>query len=346
MWSLSKRFKDICGFGLLLLLFSSGVGAQGQVPNLPPAESAIQQIKKAVVFIVGSQLANGVPASTAGTGFLVFLPEPKLGDDKGYVWLVTCDHVLRSLQPDGSPGSYYSSVLVRYNTRKPDASGLRQFEWIQIPVIDSKGNLLWYSDPSDPSADVAMTPIPLNTDIADVKWLPPAMLLDKEQLKKQAIDENDEILFAGLFDWDPGSRKNYPIVRHGKIALIPEERVPLARGPDPPTAEIYLAEVTSFGGNSGSPVFVRLGGVRETLNGPTLTGYSYYLLGVMKGFFPEAAPVAVETKISQGVSAQNSGIAMVVPAFKIQAILASPAARARIDEFMKVETQKPAPRPN
>ncbi|HYL85785.1 MAG TPA: hypothetical protein VE263_16260 [Candidatus Angelobacter sp.] len=341
----SEWQKHIFSFGLSLLMCPSGVVAQEQSQKLPPTQSAIQQIKKAVVFIVGGQLVNGIPASTAGTGFLVFLPEPKLGSDRGLVWIVTCDHVLRAPQPDGNPGPYYPSVLVRYNTLKPDASGLREFDWIQIPVLDGKGNFLWYQDPTDPSADIAMTLIPIDMRVADVKWLPLAMFLDKEQLKKQAIDENDEILFTGLFDWDPGSRKNYPIVRHGKIALIPEERVPLARGADPPTAEIYLAEVTSFGGNSGSPVFVRLGGVRETLSGPTLTGYSYYLLGVMKGFFPEAAPVAVETKISQGISAQNSGIAMVVPAFKIQAILASPAVRARVDEIAQTEGQKPAPKP-
>jgi hypothetical protein len=83
----------------------------------------------------------------------------------------------------------------------------------------------------------------------------------------------------------------------------------------------------SFGGNSGSPVFLRIGGIRE---GPTnsLEGYSYYLLGVMKGFFPEAMPFELDLAQIPGQTAQNSGIAAVVPADKILHILGSPRAQA------------------
>jgi hypothetical protein len=341
------RYRILFLANFLLLTLCGRLNAQVQPRSSAQPESKIQQIKKSVVFIVGNEIVNSAPRSTAGTGFLIFVPEPRLSNNLGGVWLVTCDHVIRSTQPDGSPGPYYKAVSVRYNTRVADSSGTRQFDWLQMPVLDGNGNLLWYRNPNDPSSDVAMSPINLSPEIADVKWIGTNMLLSKEEIQERAIDENDEILFTGLFDWDPGSRKNYPIVRHGKVALIPEERVPLARGPDPPTADVYLAEVMSFGGNSGSPVFVRLGGVRETPGGPVIvgtTGYSYLLLGIMKGFFPETAPVAVETKISLGVSAQNSGIAMVVPASEITVILKSPAARAWMDAAVQKELQKTVPK--
>jgi hypothetical protein len=83
-----------------------------------------------------------------------------------------------------------------------------------------------------------------------------------------------------------------------------------------------------------------LRGARETLKGPVLTRYSYLLLGIMKGFFPGAAPVVVGPKMPPGVIAQNSGIAMVVPASKIRDILKSLAVRARTDALLQQEMQK------
>jgi tetratricopeptide (TPR) repeat protein len=140
------------------------------------------------------------------------------------------------------------------------------------------------------------------------------------------VNENDEILFTGLFDWNPGAKKNYPIVRHGKLASLFEERIPLDRSNPSKTVEVHLADVMSFGGNSGSPVFLRLGGLREATN--ALTPYSYYLLGVMKGFFPEGLNFSIEVAEMKGSVAQNSGIAAIIPADKILNLLDSPRGRA------------------
>jgi len=109
--------------------------------------------------------------------------------------------------------------------------------------------------------------------------------------------------------------------------LLSQERIPLDKRHPDKTVDVYLADVMSFGGNSGSPVFLRIGGIRE---GPTnsLEGYSYYLLGVMKGFFPEAMPFELDLAQIPGQTAQNSGIAAVVPADKILHIIGSPRAQA------------------
>lgn len=61
--------------------------------------------------------------------------------------------------------------------------------------------------------------------------------------------------------------------------------------------------------------FLRLGGVRESID-VKLEGFSYYLLGVMSGYYPDQ-----ETQ-------QNSGIALIVPADKINDILASDLVKA------------------
>jgi hypothetical protein len=61
-------------------------------------------------------------------------------------------------------------------------------------------------------------------------------------------------------------------------------------------------------------------------------GYSYYLLGVMQGFFSEGEDILFDITASlHGTASQNSGIAGVIPAEKISEILATPRAKAKTD---------------
>lgn len=307
--------------------------APGAAPALP--EATIEQIKKSVVFIVGQYVENGSLKESAGTGFLIFVPEARLGPDRGYVWLVTSKHVLREPRPDGGEGPFFKQVLVRFNTKEPLAPDGRQFALNPLNVLDDKGDLAWFTDPNDDTVDLGLVSVWVDETKVDAVWIPTSMFVTKELIKTYAVSENDEILFAGLFNWYAGSMKNYPIVRHGKLALLPNERIPLNRERPELTADLYLAEITSFGGNSGSPVFLRLGGMREAAGQQHLEPYSYFLLGVMQGFFPEASPVAVEARQVHRIAAQNSGIAGVVPADKILHILQSPRAKAKMDELVR-----------
>jgi hypothetical protein len=138
------------------------------------------------------------------------------------------------------------------------------------------------------------------------------------------------VFFTGLYANYPGNKRNFPIVRHGKLALVTNERIPIDSRDHNKTEDLILAEVTSFGGNSGSPVFVRIGGIREGGTTP-LAGYSYYLLGVMQGFFSESADILFDITAMHGTVSQNSGIAAVIPAEKISQILATPRAKAMTD---------------
>ena len=268
-----------------------------------------------------------VPAEIAGTGFLISQPEPRLGPQGGISYLVTCKHMIQEPNPAGGieGGPYLQAVSVRLNRTAPDQDGT-QFALVPAPVVDNSGSLQWFIDPEDDTVDLAITPIGLGPQ-TEFKTIPTSMFATKDLIKQKGVNENDEILFAGLFTWYPGAKKNYPIVRHGKIALLSQERIPLDKRHPDKTVDVYLADVMSFGGNSGSPVFLRIGGIRE---GPTnsLEGYSYYLLGVMKGFFPEAMPFELDLAQIPGQTAQNSGIAAVVPADKILHILGSPRAQA------------------
>jgi len=129
----------------------------------------------------------------------------------------------------------------------------------------------------------------------------------KAVLNHIRANEDDDVIFSGLFLNFQGAMRNYPIVRHGKIAMLPDEKV-FFDETDPPQ-DLILAEVTSFGGNSGSPVFLEL----PLLRIPQIADAKrYYLLGVMKGFF--GAPNVP----------QNSGIAAIVPSEEIFQLLQTP----------------------
>ena len=318
------------GFVIMLFILISCTPALAQ-NTAPKNEIMIDQIKKTVVFLqtnwqepssqtVSDTKKQPLNKAQAGTGFLIFVSIPELGKDasghqRGLNFLVTAKHMIRQSTPDHKPGPYAKNVTVVFNNIAPrGASGELRDQW-NTDIIDSRGDLRWFVDTSDPVADVALRNVSIDANIVDFKTIPQDWFATKSFVSEKHISENDEVLFSGLFTAFSGSKRNYPVVRHGHLALLPGEDVPVDNDKPDKETQIYMAEVTSFGGNSGSPVFLRLGGVRESVD-VRLEGYDYHLLGVMSGYYPDA-----ETR-------QNSGIALVVPADKISDILASDLVKA------------------
>src|SRR5436309_3387462 len=85
------------------------------------------------------------------------------------------------------------------------------------------------------------------------------MFLTDKKIDDCFIGPGDEVFMTGLFTRLEGRSRNIPIVRMGKVAMMPgEEMLPDAkisgwRG----GIEAYLVEARSAGGMSGSPAFVR-----------------------------------------------------------------------------------------
>ena len=302
--------------------------------DAPQPELVIDQIKKTVVFIQTSWPDSTLPQiptaqnnqprfkSMVGTGFLIFVEIPEWGRDasgngRGVDFLVTAKHMIRQKMPDNQPGPYAKKLTIRFNTLNPvDASG-RRWSSLDCDILDERGDLVWFVDDKDPIADVALTPVYLG-DGAEFKTIPENSFATKSFIEEQHVNENDQIFFTGLFTEYFGAQKNYPVVRHGRLALLPGEDVAIDPSKPDKKSQIYLAEVTSFGGNSGSPVFLRLGALREGLQVDLRVGYTYRLLGVMRGF------------VSDEEAKQNTGIALVVPAEKIVEILSSDFVKAYI----------------
>ena len=264
-----------------------------------------------------------------GTGFFIFISVPELGKDasgssRGLEYLVTAKHMIRQKTPGDQPGPYATKMAVRFNTLEPiDASG-RHWKSSDLDILDTRGDLVWFVDDSDPVADVALIPVFLDRSV-EYKTIGQDSFATKSFVAEQHINENDEVLFTGLFTGYSGALKNYPVVRHGRLALLPGEDVSIDPTKPDKKSQIYLAEVTSFGGNSGSPVFLRIGALREGLSVNLTLGYKYYLLGVMRGFFSDE-----EAK-------QNTGIALVVPTDKIVETLSSDFVKAYIAKMVALD---------
>jgi hypothetical protein len=333
---------------LCLLFLTANASAQtnqtAQPKSEAPTKTPLEQIKNTVVFLEGTYKVPNpsnpqgppVDGQLSGTGFLLYVPVPRLGEDRGIEFLVTNRHMIREPDPQGNEGKgpYFRSMTMRINTRQPAPDG-SMMKRTPVPVVTDDGSLTWVVD-DDETVDLAITPLGMSHEMFDFNTIPTKLFATKDVLKSEGVNENDEILFSGLFAWSPGSKKNVPIVRHGRLARVLDEPIPLDRSHPEITSDVHLAEVMSFGGNSGSPVFLRIGGVREGTTA-TFGGYRYFLLGVMQGFFPEGTPVTVNVAQLHGVGAQNSGLAAVVPCDKILKLLDTPRIKAFEDRSVAIE---------
>jgi hypothetical protein len=333
---------------LTLTLCALGIDAQGD-PSTQPLP--IEQIKKTVLYLQGDfpchepHIENGVqtlaPDGTpvfdsvcpqVGTGFLVNYMMPELGPNRGIPLLVTSKHLIQHQRLGAPKGTmeYFDSIVVLANALKPNPFG-SYITAIQVTVKD-RGFLFCSIDNDDIDADVAVCPLSISDSEYDIEGLSPDMAVTRAKIHSLMLNETDEVLFSGLFLPYSGAKRNYPIVRHGRIALIPEEKIPWSTASgETSMQDLYLAELTSWGGNSGSPVFVRLSGVRE--QGGIMAGVQYHLLGIMQGYFNSDRPATLDTsQVTETAHVEvklsdNSGIAAVVPAEKILDVLAQPRVR-------------------
>jgi hypothetical protein len=197
-------------------------------------------------------------------GFLIFVPIPELGKDAsgnqhGWYFLVTAKHMIRQSTSDHKLGPYAKNVTVLFNKIASDNPSGQLLDKSNIDILDSRGDLRWFVDRSDPVADVALSPMIIDRNFIDFESFPQDRFATKSIVSEKHVNENDEVLFSGLFINYIGFKRIYPIVRHGHLALLPGEDVSLDNDRPDKKTQIYMAEVTSLGGNSGSPVFFTTG---------------------------------------------------------------------------------------
>ena len=274
---------------ILFLLFIVPIIVKGQ---------SMSDIKSAVSFVyVKDSLSNLVPN---GTCFFIEIKSKKDSLEL-FPYLVTAKHVLQK-----KDGSFYNEVFIRMN-KKDSTSDVTP---LPIEVNKPYNNVFFHSDSS---VDIAVIPyVPPKTDYIFSRLDSTFFLLDKASYKSLNLQEGTEAFFTGLFSAYTGEKKIYPIVRFGRISLITDERIDWVGM----KREMLLVETSSFGGNSGSPIYFNVrnaNGTRRLILG-----------GILNGTYRDVAEIkAIETGGLTQVAIYNNGISGITPVYLLNDILYS-----------------------
>jgi hypothetical protein len=258
------------------------------------------------------------------TGFFVAAPSSLPG--RSYAFFVTAKHVADDLK----------DRAIYFLVNKKGGG---------VTALDSYADDWWFH-PTDRTADVAVLPCNPGPE-ADVLPISTADFATPQVMDERRIGIGDEVFATGLFTPAPGLKQNWPIVRHGNIAMLPTEQIQTELG----YADVILVEARSIGGLSGSPVFVRetIGSriyMEDDQSEATLAGLGRtYLLGLMHGHWDireselNKASFAHDSK--RGV---NLGIGIVVPSQKIIETINRPELKRVRDERDAKAKAKQVPR--
>ena len=255
---------------------------------------------KCVGFVgeVAHRDSAGVSGDLFATGFFVSVPSPSSPALRS-TYFVTAKHVAKDLH---EREAYFlvNKLGGGTTTMEPDLGR-------------------WWTHPTDPTADVAVTQVSWNPTV-DVRTIADRHLANDEDFRAGTICVGDEVFITGLFTEVEGNKRLMSIVRHGNIAMLPDEQIQTELG----FADVFLVEARSIGGISGSPVFARptlqipvdwKDGKKVNLQG---VAEDVKLLGLMHGHWAIREAEINNPKIDhdrkRGV---NLGIGIVVPAAKI-----------------------------
>ncbi|MBU1276481.1 MAG: hypothetical protein KJ720_13995 [Proteobacteria bacterium] len=294
------RFTWFLKLVVVVLLGTAILGSVALAAKIP------SQLKSVVTFIFVPIVDKDQKQVLAkiGTGFFVGVSLPHK-PDRMSVYLVTSKHIVFNKKLN----KCRSVIVVRLNKK---GGGFVNAN-LRLRKTGEKKNVFFHKDST---VDVAVIPAVPNSTVVDYKALEVKQLATKADIAKFKIGEGTDVFFTGLFTPYIGTHKNYPIVRFGKVALLSDEKIMFGGEP----MDLYLVEVTSFGGNSGSPVYFFLGADRNP--GALMLGPSIIkLAGVMQGNWNKKKQIVYVAEGETPASLDNMGISAVVPAYKLLEIL-------------------------
>jgi hypothetical protein len=166
----------------------------------------IQDIKKSVSFIFIPDGTNRLKPN--GTGFFVGVKHVD-NENVFSVYFVTAKHVLQD-----KDGRYFPEIVLRLNKKEGDS------HLIKVTLKDIK-----IFEHQDKDVDIALFNCLPDQNIYDFKFIPDNLIANKQVIARNEISEGDEVFFAGLFTSHIGQKKNQPIIRFGRVALISDEKI-------------------------------------------------------------------------------------------------------------------------
>ena len=277
---------------------------------------------KSIVYIGNTTKTGGF--SPVGTGFLV---SRQRSEHTLVQYLVTADHVRRGLKND-------RDFAIRINNQKNVAE-----------VLHSPPSLGWWHHPTDDSVDATVDLWKPAGALEDFSYssFPTELFIQKSDLEiqhpfgKGLIGIGDEIFITGLFRAWKGRKRNTPIVRHGHLAMMADERFPTKNYG---LALVHLVEAFATAGLSGSPVYVyetafvpvpAIGHEREN-NSSMVLGRAH-LLGLLHGSIPLKVYGEIAGLKKDKGHLVELGISLVVPSAQILDIIDQPKLLKKEDDM-------------
>ena len=226
----------------------------------------------------------------------------------GFVYRVAVGH-------DEEGHKLYATFLVT-NRHVVEGSGelfARQSHPSGVNLVSNSLEKNWTVHPN-PEVDVAVFPCHISDSDGGTIW-PESFYDDRDtMLRSQLIEtefrEGNEIFVLGFPLAMVGDDRNYVIARQGIIARIQDWYDDAANS--------FLIDASIFPGNSGGPVLAK----------PTLHTYgtaitSAKLIGMVSGYVPyKDIARSDQTGLPIFASAENSGLAIVVPVDAIEETIA------------------------
>jgi hypothetical protein len=277
-----------------------------------------------VIYLYHSMDEANEGVSSGGAGFLV-LVESEQHKPRNHLYAVTNKHVVDE-----------GATVVRVNTvdGKTEAIPLARNQWI---------------DHDD--SDLSMAQIEgLHFSVHQIKGIHNTLFLTKPITELMKLSAGDDVFMVGRFVSHDGKQRNQPFVQSGIISLMPTdvETEWDEDGNVTKTEELFLVEMRSLSGCSGSPVLFEPPLMSDTHERLTLENRELllrkWLVGVDCGHFKTHEKVMEVKRLRGGKKVydktsyeaeSNAGQMMVVPAWKIQDLLDSPRfimARKQVDE--------------
>lgn len=221
--------------------------------QFPPA------LKGNVVFLA---IFDGTDYHPIGTAFFLGIHN----GDLHFTYLITCKHVVKDFLDNNQTIYIRANRSDKYDIGHKPLNG----EWVYH---------------KDDAVDVAIYPWINEGPKPYGIWITPFedIVLSQRILKEtnHTIREGDEVIFVGLFAQYAGEKRNFPIVRFGRIAMITDELLQGKYG----LSEYVLMEAQAYPGNSGAPVYIAL--LRNGM-------FTLFLLGIVAGYYPEQQGIYID----------------------------------------------------
>ncbi len=241
-----------------------------------------------------------------GSGFLVAVPAPS---DHVHLYAVTNKHVYD-----------HGCNVLRLNTKDGQAEAIRTQPDAWTVATDD---------------DLAVLPLGLGdtfafSSVSTEQFAKPEMFTEPNPLRQVREEDptadwpeygyGDEVVLVGRLISHEGKQRNKPIVRYGSLSMLadPSDPIHLENGS---AQEAFLVECRSLSGFSGSPVFIypaalSPAGIRLGYVGDTLLGVDCSHVPLWKPVFEEDQSTRTSYRVEQ-----NTGIAVVIPAWRLLALL-------------------------